>query len=226
MANAVWQKIQGLVNGFLKFGFTGPMVKKNTGDNDQLDILANNGVSDAKVNVATAKHKTIEVLDVNGLKTTITQPDLAADIVFNLPVTQGNNGESLKTDGAGNTVWAAGENPEDISLFNHVTNFNTSSPDNVHVFAANFRHKEVSIEIVTPFSGGTAPTLSLGVTGSVEKYVEAADIDLGMPSGTKFIFDLEITEGSSGTMIATINPDGSTAGQVRITLAGCIPLTI
>ena len=84
MANPVWKKIQGIINGYLKLGFQGPMIKKDSTDNDQLDIVGNNGISDAKVKVNLAKVKTLEVYDADGTnKTTITQPDISAELGFN-----------------------------------------------------------------------------------------------------------------------------------------------
>ena len=223
--NSGWRKIVGLINGFLKFGFKGPMIKKNDTDDSQLDILANNGVSDAKTNVAVSKVKQLEVRGTNGNKTTVTQPDIASDILMKLPTTQGNAGEKLTTDGAGNLSWAAGESPEDISLFRHVLNYNTASPASMMNFPENFRIKDIVIEIVTPFDGA-APTLSVGLTGDIAKYVETTDTALGMPSGTKFILDVEKYESVAGSMIATINPDASSAGQVIVTVSGCKPVIV
>lgn len=223
--NSGWRKIVGLINEFLKFGFKGPMIKKNDTDDAQLDIRANNGISDAKVDVAVQKVKQLEVKSSNGFKTTITQPDIAADIPLKLPTTLGNNGEGLKTDGAGNTFWGAGENPEDVSLFRHTLNYNTASPAAMMNFPENFRIKDIVVEIITPFDGA-APSLSVGLAGDISRYVETTDTALGMPSGTKFILDVEKYESVAGSMIATINPDGSTAGQVIVTVSGCKPLIV
>lgn len=224
MANPVWKKIQGIINGYLKLGFQGPMIKKDGTDNDQLDIVGNNGVSDAKVNVALTKTKTIELLDADGSnKTSITQPDLSGDLNLRLPITMGNNGDHIATDGAGNLFFTGGGDAKDLSCYQATINYNTASPDNLVNMPANYLVKNIALEVVTPFDG-TAPTLSVGIAGDVSRFVETADVDL-LNAGT-YLIDIEMTEAAAEQMIATINPDGATVGQVIITVAGVVPQAI
>ena len=68
-SDPVWKKILGIVNGYLKFGFTGPHVEKDGTDASQLNIRANNGTSDAKVNVATAHVDALEIEAPDAFKT-------------------------------------------------------------------------------------------------------------------------------------------------------------
>ncbi len=224
MANPVWKKIQGIVNGYLKIGFFGPMLKKNSADNDQLDIVGNNGTSDAKVNVNTAKVKTIEVFDAdNSHKTVITQTDITTDIVLKLPVTGGNEGDSLSMGPSGQMLWTGGGDAADVSCSTKTINYNTSSPDNLINMPDNYMVKNVALTVITPFDG-TAPTISLGIAGDVQKFVEEADVDL--TNAGAYLIDVELTEASAAQMIATIAPDGSTTGSVEIVISGVVPLPI
>lgn len=218
--NGVWRKIQGIVNGFLKFGFLGPRLSKNGTDNDQLDITGNNGVADAKVNVAVAKAKQIEVRDVNGLKTVITQSVLAEDMVIKLPTTKGNAGDAVKTDGNGNLFFSGGGDAADLSAYQFVINHNTASPANLVDMPPNFRISDICVEVVTPFNG-TLPTIAVGVAGDIARYVETADVDL--KNAAKYVFEVEYDHVAAAQMIATISPDGSTAGQTKITISGYVP---
>ena len=224
MANPVWKKIQGIVNGYLKLGFQGPMIKKDAADNDQLDVVGNNGTSDAKVNVALMKTKTIEVFDADGTnKTIITQPDISTDIPLSLPITAGNSGDGLATDGAGNLFWTGGGDAKDLSCYQATLNYNTASPANLVNMPNNYLVKNIAIEVVTPFDG-TAPELSIGKAGDVARFVETADVDL-LNAGT-YLIDVEMTEAVAAQMIATISPDSSTVGQVIVTIAGVVPQAI
>ena len=218
--NGVWRKIQGIVNGFLKFGFLGPRLSKNGTDNDQLDITGNNGVSDAKVNVATAKTKQIEVRDVNGLKTVITQPVLAEDQALKLPTTKGNFGDSVKTDGNGNLFFSGGGDAADLSAYQYTINHNTASPANLVDMPENFRISDICLEVITPFNG-TAPQVEIGVAGDIARYVSGEDVDL--KNAGKYVFEIEYDHATAAQMLATITPDGSTAGTVKITVSGYVP---
>lgn len=227
MANTVWMKIKGLVNGYLKFGFKGPHLEKDGLVDNQLNILANNGVAEGIAKVATVKTKTIEISDsANSKKTTITLPTGAADdLLMQLPITDGNPGDVLSTDGSGQLAWSAAGGSSTLTTYDYDLGFGTGSPLNLVNMVANTRIARVIVDVTTAFTktpDTINPTLSIGVDGgTADKYVLTADVDL-TNVGT-YVIDVEMIEAAGGQMQATYSADGATAGAAKIIVWSSVP---
>lgn len=220
MSSSMWKRIQGLVNGYLKFGFLGAMIRKNPTDNAQLDVLGNDGISDAKFDASIFKTKQIELRDANGVKTTISQPILVTDLNLRLPTNEGNPGDTLKTDGNGDTYWYGGGDAADLTAYQYSINHASASPINLVNAPNNFRVKDICFDVITPFDGAV-PSVSTGISGDVAKFTENADVDL--KNVGKYAIDVETDVAVAAQMIATFNASGSVAGAMTVTVSGSVP---
>lgn len=100
--------------------------------------------------------------------------------------------------------------------------FGSASPVTMFTKPANAVVKLVTVVIDTPFNG--APSVSVGIAGTVSKYLAATQVDLTAAAGTAF----EVNPGVAavaGTeaIIATYGAGGATAGAARILVDYVIP---
>ena len=118
--------------------------------------------------------------------------------------------------------WYEGEPPFPAILFHPeiditTLNFDSVSPVSMFDLLVNSIPELVRVIIVTPFNG-TAPTLTVGVVGTLNKYVDTMYVDL--KGAAKTVYEVTIGEGAiAGTLesvIATYVADGSSAGSARI----------
>ena len=92
--------------------------------------------------------------------------------------------------------------------------FGTSSPLNIGAaLPANAKVKNVVINVVTPFNG-TAPTLNIGVAGTPDALMAAAQIDL--KTAGLYIGDCFVKYTSATQLIATYAADSSSAGAADL----------
>lgn len=213
---AFWQKIDGIINAALKFGFTGAQIKKNASDATQLDVRNNADSADGKLNAGLLSATSVVVKSSDEHKTTITMATGASgDIAFVLPNNDGNSGDSLVTDGSGNLSFGSpGAGTIKVSKF--ALAFDSSSPVNLVNMSDGTIIDKISVEVTTAFDGTGGRTLSIGVSGTVEKYVAAAEIDLTTTG--KYLLDVAAFEAAAAQMIATFTAasSGGAAGSATI----------
>lgn len=89
----------------------------------------------------------------------------------------------------------------------------TASPVAIGTPAANSIITKVIVKVNTAFDG-TAPTLDVGVSGTVDRYMDQTEIDLAT-QGT-YVVDLYEADGAGTAIIGTYAADGSTAGDADI----------
>lgn len=100
--------------------------------------------------------------------------------------------------------------------------FGASSPVAMFTKPANAVSLHIWAVVDTAFDG-TAPTLSIGITGTTSKYMSATEMDL------KFVGIYEVFRGdvaavgTTENIIGTLNPDSSSTGSVRILYEYVIP---
>jgi hypothetical protein len=102
--------------------------------------------------------------------------------------------------------------------------FGSSSPLTMFTLAANMVVLKVQVIVDTPFTGGTGPSLSIGVSGTASKYMGATDVDLTAAASTVFEVNPGLAaDGSSESLIATYAANSATAGAARILVHYCDP---
>lgn len=158
----------------------------------------------------------IEIFDSGGTnKITITQGTLAGDITLVLPTDDGTAGQVLQTDGAGVTTWASAGTTGDLVHVNSTTlAFGDGTPVALFTLPANAVIHKVKVIVDTAFNG-TAPTVSIGIAGTVSKYVGTSDVDLK----TANIYEVDpgvVAAGGTEALIVTYAADSSSAGSARI----------
>lgn len=100
--------------------------------------------------------------------------------------------------------------------------FGTASPLTMFTMPANAIVQNVTVIIDTPFNG--TPTLSVGITGTLSKYLSSTQVDLTAAATVSFEIEPGLTAvGTTEAIIATYAAGGATAGAGRILLSYCIP---
>ena len=142
----------------------------------------------------------------------------AANITFNLPVTTGSTGQVLSTDGTGTLSWSSvAVSSNQMLSQQEVIAFNSSSPVTVFTPPALATILSVMVEVETVFNA-TTPTLSVGVAGTVTRYMGATDNDLSV-AATYEVQPLYEESASPSAIIVTFSPGtGGTTGSARVTV--------
>ncbi len=142
-------------------------------------------------------------------------PDaLGATVTLTLPPTDGASNQFLKTDGSGILDWADANSNSDLVQVEAFTEA-TSSPVTIFTPSANAIITKVAVEVSVAASGGS-PTISVGISGTVDRDMTAAENDLktvGLYETTPYT----AVGGSPAAVIATITPSAQTfTGKVYI----------
>lgn len=148
---------------------------------------------------------------------------MSSDQQIVLPPDAGTAGFAMFTDGAGNLYWgaaAAATNLEATDTTSLV--FGSSSPLAMFTLPANAVVVKVQVVIDTAFNG--TPSLSIGITGTLAKYLASTQVDLTAAAGT--IFEVSpglAANGSSENLIATYAAGSASAGAARLLVTYAIP---
>jgi hypothetical protein len=101
--------------------------------------------------------------------------------------------------------------------------FGTTSPLALFILPSNAAIDIIEIIIDTPFNG--TPTLSIGITGTLSKYMAANQIDLSESATTRFeISPNLVPSATTENLIATYAAGGATAGAARIVINYAVPV--
>lgn len=151
-------------------------------------------------------------------KLTIARPatGMAGAVTLTLPPDEGSPNQVLVTDGSGVTSWetpAAGS-PNGILQDTETLAFGDSSPKALFTKPANSAVAMIRVIVDTPFNG-TAPQLSIGITGITSKYMGTGDVNL-KEAGVYEVFPGVAAVVGTEALIATYAADTSSAGSARI----------
>ncbi len=210
-----WKKIRGIVGTIFQLGLGGPNLKNNSGT-----IQTRNAADSAFANLHTQE---LFLNDDDTNKVTIKAPDaLGADYTLELPADDGSPGQALTTNGSGVLEWQSVDTGNDkIITDTTALAFGSSSPVTMFTLPANAVIWRIRGIVDTAFNG-TAPTASIGISGTTSKYMAANEIDLK----TVGIYEVEpgiIPVGSTENLIITYAADSSSAGAARFIVEYSIP---
>ncbi|MEY2653570.1 MAG: hypothetical protein RLZZ524_598 [Pseudomonadota bacterium] len=139
----------------------------------------------------------------------------AADLEYKLPVADGATDQALVTDGAGQTSWkTVGTGANQVKADTETIAFGTSSPVTILTPPASCTIKRVTVEVETAFDG-TAPNLSVGVSGTPARYMATTENDLKTLGIYEVMPEYE-EDGTPEAIIVTFNADSSSAGSCRV----------
>lgn len=217
----IWADLLGTSNSFFKLGLSGVRLKNNTGN------LAVRNTSDSADAELTASKVNVsgDVLAINSdaansaadWNYTIQRPaaGMIAAVVLTLPVDDGTAGQVLQTDGNGVMSWAsAGTTAANDKLDTTALVFNSSATVAMFTTGAADVLEYFEIVVDTAFNG-TAPSMSVGVAGTVSKYVASTQVDLATV-GKYLVHSNLVAQGVESLIITFTAAGGASAGAARV----------
>lgn len=206
---AGFKEILGIIDGFLRLGYTG--VRLKAGGTTSLQVK--NEDDSAWADIEAANHALYD--DVSGFKITLQPPSLAADVALVLPDTDGSPGEFLSTDGTGVLGWSSPSGAANAEQLDETVFDQTSGTLSMFTPPANSKLLRAKI-IVSSTSGGGSPTLSLGISGNVTKYAATSRSNLKEVGSYEFDIDYQ-EDGTPDPIIATVVASSQTfAGIIQM----------
>ena len=214
--------------GYIKLGLAGVYLKNSAGH-----LLVRNTGDTADANVTAALVKISgEALEINSdaagagadWKYTLQRPTsgMAAAVTLTLPDDDGTAGQVLSTDGNGVMDWvSAGVTSHLDTVDTTSLAFDTASPVTAFTLPANGVVDFVQVVVDTAFNG-TAPTMSVGITGTVSKYMPTTALDLKTTGVYEWSPGL-VADAGTNAIILTYVADSSTAGAARVLVHYSVP---
>lgn len=158
-------------------------------------------------------------------KLTLARPatGMTAARTITLPGEAPTAGFALVTDATGQLSFSAIAAGSDKIITDTTTlAFGSTSPLSMFNLPANAVVHGISVVIDTAFNG--APSLSIGIAGTVSKYLGSTSVDLTQAATTSFDVEPALASvGSIEAVIATYAAGGATAGSARLLVAYSIP---
>ena len=216
----IFSDLLGTTKAYFKLGLAGVRLKNDSGNLAirNTDDSADAALTASKVNVSG------QSIDINSdaagsgadWKYTLAAPasGMTAAVTLTLPTDDGSPSQAMVTDGSGNLSWAS---VGDTALCDKVDTtslaFGSSSPVTMFSTGASDVINRIEVIVDTAFNG-TAPTLSIGVSGTTSKYMGTGDVDLK----TAGVYEVHPGQDAQGAeaLIATYSADSSSAGAARI----------
>lgn len=228
----LWSDLIGTVSGYLRLGLgTGVRLANSSG---ALSVRNAVGNADAAI-TASQVNVSGDVLVLNsdaagsGADRTFTiqraVSGMGAAVTLTLPVDDGSPNQVLTTDGSGVLSWTSSSSTASSKTVDTTTiAFGDASPVSAFTLPANAVVDEVEIIVDTPFVG-TAPTMTVGITGSAPaKYHGTTDNDLTAAAGTSFTTHPSIEAAVTTEAIAVaIGGTDLTVGSVRVLVTYSVP---
>lgn len=206
-------------SAFLKIGLSGVRLKNSTGN-----LLVRNSADSADAEVTASKvNVSGNAIDINSdaagsaadWKYTLQRPasGMTAAVTLTLPVDDGTANQVLQTDGTGVLSWAsAGSTASSDKVDTTSLAFGDSSPVTMFTTGASDIITKIQVIVDTAFNGTS--TVSIGISGTVSKYVATSQVDLT----TAGIYEITpgLTAQGAEALIATYSAGGASAGAARI----------
>jgi len=218
----------GISGTTFQFGLTGPKIKNNSGVVEARNA-ADSGYATFVCSLLNVTGNSLVInSDAAGSgadwSITIVRPSsgMTASWTLTLPVDDGTPGQVLSTDGSGVTSWAtAGTTEQCVSVDSTDLAFGDSSPVTAFTLPADAVVHRVEVIVDTAFDG-SAPSLSVGISGTTSKYMPATAIDLKTTGSYEYHPNL-VSDGTTNAIILTYSASSSAAGAARILVFYSIP---
>ena len=218
----------GTVKSTFQIEIAGVKLKNNAAN---LEVVAADGTTPAGI-TASKVSITGEVLEINSdatgaaadWKYTIQRPaaGMSAAVVLTLPPDNGSASQILQTDGDGVLTWAsAGSTAACIKCDTTTVAFDGGSPVAALTLPANSIVHQVEVVIDTPYNG-LAPTLSVGVAGTVSKFMGTTEVNLKGTAKDRYATHPGEAAGAD-EIIVTLVPSTADTGSVRVLVFHSVP---
>jgi hypothetical protein len=223
-----WNDLKGTLQSFFKLGLTGVRLKNSAGNN--LAVRNSGDTADAEV---TASKVNISgdgfVINSDAVSSgadyayNLNRPTagMVGAVTLTLPIDDGSPAQVLATDGSGVLSWATvGGSTDKTTVDTTTLAFGSTSPLALFTLPANAIIGTVQIIVDTAFNG--APSVSIGVTGTLSKYVASTQVDL-TSLDRYIIYPQSVANGSAENLIATYSAGAASVGSARILVSYSIP---
>lgn len=214
-----WSDLFGTLKDSFRLGLAGVRLKNSSGN-----LLVRNTGDSADAQVTASKlNMSGDVLDINSdaagsgadWRYTLQRPSsgMTAAVTLTLPVDDGSPNQVLQTDGSGALSWAsAGSTASSDKVDTTTLAFGTSSPLALFTTGGSDIITKIQIIVDTAFNG--TPSVSIGVSGTVSKYMAATEVDLA----TVGVYEVHpgLTAQGAEALIATYSAGGASQGSARI----------
>lgn len=219
----IFQDLLGTTAAYFKLGLAGVRLKNTSGD-----LAVRNSGDTADAAITTSKvNVSGDALDINSdaagsaadWKYTLQRPaaGMTAAVTLTLPPDDGTAGQVLGTDGLGNLAFVSAADTSFSDKLNDtalvfgssgtVAMFSTGAGDVLEYF-------EVVVD--TAFNGSTpTPSMSVGVTGTVSKYVASSQVDL-TAVGSYQVHPGVVAQGVEALIITFTAGGGASTGAARV----------
>lgn len=226
---SIWQDLLGTTKAFFRIGFTGPRLKNSSG-NLLIRNAADSGDVEATMSKLNVSGNSVDLnSDAAGTgadwKYTLQRPSsgMGAAVTLTFPVDDGSPDQVLKTDGSGVLSWtSAAATDADDKIDTTTLAFDSTSPVSMFTLPANAVIEKIQVIIDTAFDG--TPSASVGILGTVSKYLASTDIDLTQAATTVFeVHPGVVAPSGTEALIVTYAAGGATAGSARFLVFYAIP---
>jgi hypothetical protein len=141
---------------------------------------------------------------------------MTASVSLTLPVDDGTASQVLSTDGNGVLSWISAAGTSDLTHVDTTTlAYNSSATLAMFTLPANSVVEAVEVIVDTAFNG--TPTMTVGVSGTLAKYLGSTDCDLTSVAGTRFrVHPTVAANASTESLIVTYSQGSASAGSARV----------
>lgn len=227
--------LRGTLESLFRIGLSGPALKASTSTKLAVRNATDTAYADIQAALVQAFGNDIE-LNAGAAgsgadrKMTIRRPStgMTADVVVVMPADAApTNGFALAVTNVAAGVITLGyvsiaAGTDQVKTDTTTIAFNAGATTSLFTLPANAVVRKVTVIVDTAFNG--APTLSVGIAGTVSKYLASTQVDLTQPATTTF----EVVPGiaaavSTEALIATYAAGAASAGSARILVDYVIP---
>lgn len=221
--------LRGTLSTILQLGIGGLQLKSSSGKIRARNASDNADVAIVGSVVASSGDSIVINEDAAGsgadYQLSISRPaaGMSQNLNFVLPTSHGTANYALKTDGNGNLFWGSSAAATNLEATDQTEiAFNSTSTVAMFDLPANAIVREVEVVVDTAFNG--SPSLSVGVSGELSKYLGSNQVGLTSQAGTSFSVSPGVTASASAqSLIATYSAGSATAGNARINVSYVIP---
>lgn len=227
-----WSDLLGTLNSYFRIGFAGPRLKNNSGN-----LQVRNPGDSADAEVTTSKvNVSGDSLVINSDAagsgndwTTTIQRNASQTAALTLvtPPAKGTDGHVLRQKSGTSAgvleleLVAAGTTSQCDTVDTTSLAFGSTSPVSMFTLPANAVVDKVQLIVDTAFDG-TAPTASIGISGTTSKYMASTQNDL-KTTGMYEVHPALAADASTENLIITYSADGSAAGAARVLVHYSVP---
>jgi len=218
----------GTLKSTFQIELNGVKLKNNSAN---LEVMAADGTTPAGV-TASKVSITGEILEINSdaagadadWKYTVQRPaaGMTAAVTLTLPPDDGSANQVLQTDGSGVLTWAsAASTSSSVKCDTTTVAFDGGTPVALVTLPANSIVHQIEVVIDTPYNG-LAPTLSVGVAGTVSKFMGTTEVNLKGTAKDRYASHPGEAAGAD-EIIATLVPSTADTGSVRVLVFHSVP---